>query len=121
MSPQPENPRVDPLADTVPAKKPKIHICKHIERECKVHEIEGTAPMVFNKQQQKMIVNGPSVTISHDVYKLPPGSVVKEVNSQFGPVPKGSGVVSWSLNEDGDLVIRPSMEVDLKLEIHLED
>ena len=118
-------------------KKTRAHKCDRKDGECRVHEIEGTAPgkwvqavegeaKCFKSDDSptgfiRWQETGPCKTFSTQRHRLPAGARVSHVTTRFGLLPKDHGVVHW-FEEDGHVVIRPAMDDhDLDLEAHLED
>ncbi len=115
-----------------------IHCCHHANAETRAHDIPGSAPGRWVQCQRGELgatesgdvpgswvrwqVTGPAQTFTTQRHELPPGAAerISEVTSRLGPLPRDEGIVHW-LIEDGHLVIRPALDIDLGIEVHFDE
>jgi hypothetical protein len=115
-----------------------VHRCEHAHAEKHTRDIPGSAPgrwVQCTKNDDgaresgdapgtfvRWVVTGAHKTISAHRHRLPEGVAdrIKHVTTRFGHLPQGSGVLSWSI-EDGHLIVRPAVDVDLGIELHLDE
>lgn len=116
----------------------KFHRCLHAKAETRTHEIPGSASgrwVTCSASEPGAVQNGDApgswhrweVTGSPKSYTthkhvLPAGAAerISHVTTRFGHLPQGAGVVHWVI-EDGHLIVRPALDLDLGIEAHLRD
>jgi hypothetical protein len=131
----------DKVPDTLPAppeRKLRCHKCDHSKAEKRETVLDGTAPGRWEPckegtegafcdsegRWQKWKKTGAEKKFSVHVHKLAPGDAEKisHVTTRFGLLPRDHGVVHWTVDDDGHLVVRPALpDHDLDLQVHLED
>lgn len=113
----------------------KRHCCDHSLAEKRTRALDGTAPGRWAACAEseagavqrddgwvRWVETGAPKTYSTHKHPLPEGvaSRITHVTTRFGSLPHGAGVVHW-LIEDGHLVVRPALDIDLGIEVHLRD
>jgi hypothetical protein len=121
-----------------PERKLRCHKCCHEKAVQREVVLEGTAPGRWlparegeegafcdpDGRWQRWHKTGKEAKFTVHVHELAPGDAEKisHVTTRFGHLPRDFGVVHWTVDDNGHLVVRPALpDHDLDLQVHIDD